>query len=94
VATFLLGVGIGAFLGDLRRRIRSRNARVERVRDVLRDGRRLLQAGDVTGARKRREELTTYQLMPDDWEVLSPEIVSFEKAIRSAEQRIRKDGLH
>ena len=95
VVAFVVGVGIGGFLADLLRKIKNRKARLARIRRILRDGHKFLDAGNIEAARLKKQELASFQGSPDDWESMQQEISDFEKRLKHAEGKLKKDGgLH
>ncbi|MGQ9589326.1 MAG: protein kinase domain-containing protein [Planctomycetota bacterium] len=88
----LIGIGAGHALRHVERKVRERRRRMERVRQIVAEAKRLLDAGDVRGARSRFAEISRIQCHPEDWEALRPEIDRVEDALKAAEARARAEG--
>jgi hypothetical protein len=82
---FLAGNMLGTAFAQLRWKIRVREANLNRIRALLAETRRLLEAGEVEAARSRRRQLAELPGSPLDWEWLEPEIAALDAALQAAE---------
>jgi hypothetical protein len=87
--TFVLGSLGGFFLNYLGGVIGQTNARIERVRNAIAQGRGFLRSGDVEGARSKLDEVSGLRVDTDEWPLLELEFEAFERAVRAAESSKR-----
>lgn len=82
---FITGNMLGTAFAQLRWKIRVREANLARIRALLEETKRLLEAGELEAARTRRRQLAELPGSPLDWEWLGPEIEALDAALKAAE---------
>jgi serine/threonine protein kinase len=88
--SLLLGAGLGFFLLHTGKMAGEKSARLQSVRKIISEGMDLLRAGKLREALLKQRELEKFQGAPEDWELLGPEIRTFERALQMASRKIKE----
>jgi serine/threonine protein kinase len=86
----LVGFGLGRLFSHLTEELALGNARIDRAREIIREGFAAIRSGDLETALKKEVELSKLEGSQAEWELLGKEISTFQKAVMAA--RAAKSG--